>query len=292
MALQLPDKFSKTVKIGRHEKGEAGEQVINRQHDVIVLRKTDSGEKVMLNGKDDPEAAKIIAGRGDGEFTTEDGKKVVIRRIEGGPEGAAAGDKMFIRKGGEGAPEANVEKIVVTHDMKAAHEGMRQNELLRVTLSLLLTAPDGMDVSYTFGGETDVDGTPCNLVNAEFAGSTIKLYLSKASNLPIMVGYTGHAVPVMFKMTRAPEGSDTSKDFVFFKRDEGNSAAAVDYQVRFTDYRSVGGVQLPFKWATSTGGRTTEVLDVTSYELNPANIADKFKEQKVFVRTAQAPDSK
>ena len=35
---------------------------------------------------------------------------------------------------------------------------------------------------------------------------------------------------------------------------------------------------------TTTGGTTTEVFDVTAYDLNPANIADKFKREKVMVR--------
>ena len=288
LALQLPDKFSKMIKIGDHGIA-AGEKMISRQQDVLVFRNGEGGEKVMINGKDDPEIEKRIAGRGDGEFTTKDGKKIVVRRVEGAAPGEAhSGDKVLIRRNGDDPQVANIEKVIVGgHDMKSIHEGMRHNELLRVTLSLFLTAPEGMDVGYTYGGEADVDGTACNLVNAEFAGSTVKLYLSKESSLPVMVGYTGHAAPMMFKMTRAPEGADKSKvDVVTFNRKiEGPAPEAAEFQVRFSDYRSVGGIQLPFKWTTSTGRRTTETLDVTGYEINPANIAEKFANQKVMVRT-------
>lgn len=293
LALQLPDKFSKIVKIGLPD-GEAGEKMMSRRHEVLVVRNSEGGEKVVINGKADPEVEKIIAGRGDGEYTKPDGGKIVVRRVEGTPGDAPAGERIIIRKGGEGAPGANVEKVVIHGpEMKGLHEGMRRNDLLRVTLSLLLTAPEGMDVGYTYGGETDVDGTPCNLVNAEFAGSSIKLYLSRTSNLPVMVGYAGHAMPMIFKMrSKAPEGSDTSKDTVFFNRGvEGPAPESVEYQLRFSDYRGVNGVQLPFKWTTSTGGVTTEVLDVTSYEINPANIAERFQNQKVMVRSAK-PDNK
>ena len=37
--------------------------------------------------------------------------------------------------------------------------------------------------------------------------------------------------------------------------------------------------------------KTDETFDATSYEINPANIGEKFKDQKIMVRTAK-PDSK
>ncbi len=57
-----------------------------------------------------------------------------------------------------------------------------------------------------------------------------------------------------------------------------------DIMVKFSDYRSVNGVQLPFKWT-----QTDETFNVTSYEINPVNIGEKFQNQKVFVRTKK-PD--
>jgi hypothetical protein len=172
----------------------------------------------------------------------------------------------------------------------AEHTAHRQNELLRTTLSLLLTSPEGMDVTYTFVGENDVDGTPCNVINAEFAGSSVKLYLSKASSLPVMISYLGHAMPnVMFFRTKDPaadaatSGEPLKEKVIFDRKIEGPELAEV--QVRFADYRSVNGVQLPYKWTTSVAGQTSEVFDVTNYDVNPANIAEKFQNQKVFVRT-------
>ena len=141
-----------------------------------------------------------------------------------------------------------------------------------------------MDVSYTYAGEGDVDGTSCNIVNAEFAGSNIKLYLSKASSLPVMVSYMGHDAPriMMFK-TKATEGADAGAAKTFTHKMQAPELAEV--QVKFSDYRGTNGVQLPYKWTTTVAGQTTEVLDVTGYEINPANIADKFQNQtKVFVR--------
>jgi hypothetical protein len=169
------------------------------------------------------------------------------------------------------------------------HAEMRHNELLRTLLGLLLSTPAGMDVSYTYGGEQQVDSRPCNVVVATVGGDSVKLYLDSSSNLPVMIAYTGTDMPHMIKFEKpvAPP-ADGSKDVIFF-RNEGGPGQTAEFQVRFSDYRSVDGVQLPYKWVTTVNGAASETLDVSNYEVNPANIADAFGKQKIFIRTAK-PD--
>lgn len=304
IAMQLPDKLSKMVKIGRHDgNGELSKTITSNKHDIMIIRGEGHGEavgpgaggerKVIVRKADGGEGEviekEIILEGKNGELTTGDGKIVVLRRDAGegktGEFTSQDGKKFNVRVAG--GPE--VEKVIVGgepgHMKMAGHHGARQNDLLRTTLSLLLTAPEGMDVSYTFAGEGDVDGTACNIVNASFAGSNVKLYLSKASSLPVMVSYQGHAMPqVMHFRTKAPEGAAAEKDVVTFAR-KVDAPESVEYNVKFSDYRGVNGVQLPFKWTTTTAaGQPSEVLDVTSYEINPANIAEKFQNQRTFVR--------
>ena len=302
IAMQLPDKLSKMVKIGRHDgNAEFGKTMTSSKHDIMILHGEGHGEavaagaagerKVMIRkaeGDGELIEKEIIVDGKDGEFTTRDGKKVILRTDAGeaktGEFTSQDGKKFNVRVVGE--PE--IEKVIVGgepgHMKMAGHHGARQNDLLQTTLSLLLTAPEGMDVSYTFVGEGDVDGTSCNIVNASFAGSNVKLYLSKASSLPVMVSYQGHAMPrVMHFKTKAPEGAVAEKDVVAFAR-KVDAPESVEYNVKFSDYRGVGGVQLPFKWTTTVAGQPSEVLDVTGYEINPANIAEKFQNQRTFVR--------
>ncbi len=266
--------------------------------------------KVTVNG-DGAKGGTIAARKVDGgnaTFTTEDGKTVVLR-MEGNGEGGARhvitrtgndattfktedGNTVFLRKS-DGTPG---EKVVGGDHIMfnrmgggAMHEGGRQNDLLRTTLSLLLTAPEGMDVSYTYAGDGDVDGTSCDVVVAEFGGSAYRLYLSKSSSLPVMMSYKGMPEPQVFTFkTNAPEGAETKENLVFTRSVEGGPAGGVETNVEFSDYRTVNGVQLPYKW-TQTSGDATETFDVTSYEINPANIAAKFQGQQVMVRTAK-PD--
>ena len=83
-----------------------------------------------------------------------------------------------------------------------------------------------------------------------------------------------------------PESTDSAanKDVKVFVH-KMDSSETVERQVRFSDFRSVGGLLLPYKWTETVGGNAGETVDITSYEINPANIADKFQNQKVLIRT-------
>ena len=274
IAMQLPDRLSRKINI-RHLEGADREKIVGQNHEVMIMRRGEApadGEKKVFVRKiegGNEEIDKVISEGNDGEVTGN--KKVVIRKRDGVDAEKTAGGER-------------VKRVMVDHGLRGDHGRVRDNQLLRTTLSLLLTAPEGMDVSYTYAGEVEVDGTACNVVNAEFAGSNLKLYLAKASSLPVMVSYQGHAPQVMFFRSKAPEGIEPAKDKMMFNH-EVAAPPMSEIQIRFADYRSVNGVQLPYRWTTSVAGQTTEVFDVTGYEINPANIAEKFQDQKVLVRT-------
>jgi hypothetical protein len=274
IAMQLPDKMSKKINF-RHAAGD-GEKFVDEKHDVIIHQEGEvvgDGRQVFVRKMKpgNEEVEKVVVEGKDGEFMTSDGNRIVIRKREGADvEKAVDGDK--------------IRRIRVEHAARGGHGPIRDNQMLRTALSLLLTAPEGMDVNYTFAGEGDVDGTACNIVNAEFGGSNVKLYLSKASSLPVMVSYLGHSPNIMFVRTKEPVAGDPVKDKVMFNH-RVPAPAMAEIQIRFSDYRGVNGVQLPHKWTTWVGGQTAEVFDVTAYEINPSNIAEKFQDRKVFVRT-------
>jgi hypothetical protein len=287
--MQLPDKLSKMLKLGKHDGGD-GNAIIEKKMDVVV----------------------IADGNGEAKFkVTSDGgapgdKNVLIRKVEGGnatiegPDGAKA-DVVIVRKAGDGgtwtSENGEVHKVIAKGEghgqgMGAGHGAHHQNEMLRTTLSLLLSAPEGIDVGYTYAGEESVDGTSCDVINVEAAGSSYRLYLDKSSHLPKMISYQAAKPMVMMFRTKSDDAkpaADARAEAHTFTRKIGAPEMA-QYQVKFSDYRSVGGVQLPYRWTQTVGGRDDEVVDVTSFDVNPANIASKFQEQKVFVRTKK-PDT-
>jgi hypothetical protein len=274
---ELPNKMTRSLKLGS---GEAG--LTDKKVDVMIVR--NDGENLQFKtegGVSSDGVRKIIVKKPDGtteELKTAGKEPVIIRKgsedviaTEDGKTATVDGNKVFIRRA-EALPGG---------------EFMRSNELFRTTLSLLLTAPEGLDVSYTYAGEGTVDGAACDIIAASDGGSTIKLYLDKSTSLPRMMTFQGHKpFVVKFDKTEAlPTENGETK--VFTRKLDAPEMA--EFQIKFSDFRAVGGLQLPFKWTQTVGGKDDEVLDVASYDVNPANIADKFKEMpiptKVFVRT-------
>ncbi len=268
IALQFPDKLMKMYKIG-HDDGNAG----SKQIDVMIVRNGEGGKAVWHKEGD---AAELKA---DGN------KRFIIKTVTGENGEVLTEDKIGVADKVKGGKTVAIDEVV-----RMEHgEHHRQNELLRLSLSLFLTAPQGMDVNYLYAGEGSVDGTACNIIDAQFGGASIKLYLGKDSNLPVMVAYQGMKMPMAFWIKKddgAPSGEKEVK--VFTRKIEAPEMA--EFQVRFSDYRSVNGVLLPYRWTQTVGGQPDEIVEVSNYEINPANIADKFKaagDHKVFMRKAK-----
>jgi hypothetical protein len=101
--------------------------------------------------------------------------------------------------------------------------------------------------------------------------------------------FTGIAMPSIARFEhKLPAPAEGEKDVVMFNRVPGPESMA-EVTVKFSDYRVVSGVQFPFHWE-QIGGGASESFDVANYDVNPANIADKFQNQKVIVRMKK-PDS-
>ena len=287
IAMQFPDKLVKSVKIGKDDG--TGAKAVMQQHDVMIVTKEGN--------------AKVMAfPAGDGEFTTADGKKVIIREkvVDGNDAPAGNGEKrVFIRRSADGeAGEVRVvegerilkadKDVVVGRANAPRASAAKQNELLRLSLALLVTAPEGIEVNYTFAGETDIDGTPVNIVNAEFGGANYKLFFSKSSSLPVAMSYAGFPMPAVVKFVKGePIPGEAPRAMTFTKKIDAE--ASVEHLVKFSDYRINGSVQLPYRWTTSVGGVTKETFDVTAYDINPADLAERFKGQKTFIRM-KSPD--
>lgn len=312
IVFESPNRLMKMVKIGDGDAAH-GDALMEKKIDVVVV-----------GGPGEAGLHKVVVDGQESTFITEDDKKVIVRKVEGAPAGEAGETKVFVRKNADGgewtAKDGEVKEIatadgkkftvvhkggagnatfttedgnnLVLHDKIALDHGApRDNELFRTTLSLLLTAPEGMDVSYKYAGSTNLDGTNAETVVASFGGSSVKLFFDASSYLPLGMSYVTHTAPIMIKMRKADDGTapkEAVKDVVTFDRKaEGEwTNAGAEHIVRFADYRSVNGLLLPYKWTTSVAGKQSDVFDVASYDLNPANISERFKGEghKVMVR--------
>ncbi len=283
LAMQMPDKLIRSISLSREGgDGPGGNAVFARTFDVKIVG---SGE-----------IATVAAGEpaeGDAAFRSENGKTFVIRRVEGKParlnqtievEPAVPGET--VRKG----------RVILENIKGPETNASPQNEMLRMMLGLFLTPPKGIDVNYTFIGEDTVDSVPVNIVNAQAGGSSMKLYFSKLSSLPVMITYTGPELPRVFaiavkgepngveasgdKEIRIVRRTANSEDFV------GPEPKQVETTVKFSDHRYTDGLQLPYKWTTLKDGKVQSVFDVASYEKNVTNFDDQFPGAKVRIQRA------
>jgi len=279
IAIQLPDKVAKMVRIGHPDDDNSGQLRQKREETLVINGTGEAGEVRLRKGQGD--------GQGTGVGSPQQTKVIVLNNgDEQTAEAGTQGEKTVIFQttpdnGSTSKVETGQARIAANEvAMETRHKAAQQNELFRLTLGLLLSPPAGLDANYTFGGEASVDGTACNVVNAEFAGSSVKLFLSKDTNLPVQMTYSGDSMPMMFVFNKTAAPPANGEKNVMFVRHADGPEPAVEQTVKFSDYRSVNGVQLPFHWSTSGGDRREE-FDVTSYDVNPADISNSFQKERV-----------
>ena len=293
--LEFSGKFSKMVRVGNP----GDDADIRKDFDVIVMKK-DSGTTDVKDSGDGRQV--VIVKDGDGKVLTEnikpaDGqRKIIIKKDDGTilTEDIKAGDGKtftFERKSGDEPASWTTEdgkRIVVEKDVKLAG-AMRQNELLQTTFALLLSTPDGTDAEYLYAGEGNIDGYPTDVVEVKSAGASFKLHLDKTSHLPRMLSYSALPEMKFVKLDKSAERAAPKEDVkVFVRNMKDAKTELVEHQVKFADFRYVGGIQLPHRWTKTVGGNPGETIEISNYEINPVNIADKFKDPKVFIRKSKA----
>lgn len=269
---EMSGKFSKMVKIGNPADGGGTE---DKQFDVVIVKKGD--EKIEWKAKGEGNAAtgdgkKIFVHKNDGsmsEVNAEGGKKIIVKKLDD--------DKAVFHTGDGAGVKDKHENVIIERKGGVP----TSNELLRTVFALLLSAPDGVEAGYKYAGESSVDGFSVEVVEVLSHGSSFKLYLDKSSYLPRMVSFTGPEM-TRIKMTRAPGQASGDERKTFVRKEE--TSGAVEHQIKFSDFRAVGGLLLPHLWTQTVGGKQNSTVDVTNFAINPADIADKFKNQHVMIR--------
>ncbi len=241
-------------------------EIVTNDGTKIIVKKIDGANGNVIVKGDQKIVTENITPEGQ-EITTADGKKIIVRKVDNG-------NAVFVGKDGK-TINLDGKKVLFTEDAGTEDIRPRHNELLRLTLSLLLSSPQGINVSYTFAGEENVGGTVCNAINAEFGGEIFKIFLDATTNLPVAMNYSGMK---MLKVIKIEKGgmSGEPKDIKTFTKNM-DAPETANFQVKFSDFRGVNGVQFPHRWETSANGNVQEIFDVTNFEVNPTNIGDKFK---------------
>jgi hypothetical protein len=183
---------------------------------------------------------------------------------------SGGGGGMVFRIGGPGGAEATPEK------MEAALHRMLQIEMARYLLAITLAGPESFALDYKYAGESDVDDSKAEVIDVTGPDNfSVRLFFDKESHLPLLISYRGQK-PRIVTMTRQAGGAAAKPEDVKKAREEAEKKMMVeghpeevDFYIRLTEHKKVGGLLLPHKFTLLTGEEVSEEFEVSKYQINP-----------------------
>ena len=113
----------------------------------------------------------------------------------------------------------------------------------------------------------------------------MRIFFDKKSHLPLLLSYRGPK-PRIMTMTRQAGGRRKMPEDIKKAREEAEKKLQaeapappeeVDFYIRLTDHKKVGGLMLPHKLTFLTENEVSEEFDITKYQVNPQFKADRFE---------------
>jgi hypothetical protein len=199
--------------------------------------------------------------------------------IGGGGRGRGGG--MIIIGGGGAKPTPEqLEKIELEQALRF------RAEYARYVLALLLSAPAGYNIEFNYAGEAVADDGRADVIDATGPENfSARLFLDKETHLPLMLTYRAPKPRMITSVTRSSDDKKKQEDHLKEAREKAAQELAtekpelVEMQLRFADYRKVGGLLLPHRMTQGFDGEVNEEWDIKTYELNPQFKADKFQKK-------------
>lgn len=195
--------------------------------------------------------------------------------------GSSGGGGMVFRMAGPGGAQASPEQ------MEAMLRRIYSAEFSRYLLAMILTPPSSLAVEYKYAGESDVEDIAAEVIEVTAADNfAVRIFFDKKNHLPLLLSYRGPKPRVM-TMTRQGNGTARSSEDIKKAREEAEKKMhaegpvtppeEVDFYIRLTDHKKVGGVTLPHKFTFVAGDEVSEEFEISKYELNPQFKADQFE---------------
>jgi hypothetical protein len=138
-------------------------------------------------------------------------------------------------------------------------------------------------VEYKYAGESDVEDAQADVIDVSGPNNfSVRVFFDKKSHIPLLLSYRGPK-PRIVTMTRPagskPEDVNKAREEAEKKMHAETPAAPeeVDFYIRLTDYKKVGGLMLPHKLTFLTENEVSEEFEISKYQLNPQFKADRFE---------------
>ena len=190
---------------------------------------------------------------------------------------SGGGGGMIFRMSGPGGQQISPEQ------MEAMQRRIYTAEFSRYLLAMILTPPPSLAVEYKYAGESDVEDVKADVIDVTGPDNfSVRVFFDKSSHIPLLLSYRGPKPRVM--TMQRPAGS--SREDIAKVREEAEkkmhaeappAPEEVDFYIRLTDHKKVGGLMLPHKLTFLTENEVSEEFEISKYQLNPQFKADRFE---------------
>jgi hypothetical protein len=194
--------------------------------------------------------------------------------------GNSGGGGMVFRMAGPGGQQPSPEQ------MEATLRRIYGAEFSRYLLAMILTAPPSLAVEYKYAGESEVEDTQADVIDISGPDQfSVRVFFDKNTHLPLLLSYRGPKPRVM-TMQRPAAGQATKPEDIKKARDEAEKKLhteappvpeEVDFYIRLTDHKKVGGLMLPHKLTFLTENEVAEEFEISKYQVNPQFKTDLFE---------------
>jgi len=193
--------------------------------------------------------------------------------------GNSGGGGMVFRIAGPGGQQASPEQ------MEAMLKRIYNAEFSRYLLAMILTPPPSLAVEYKYAGESDVEDAQADVIDVTGPDNfAVRVFFDKNSHLPLLLSYRGPK-PRTVTMTRHTGSAPKPEELKKIQEEAQNKMRAeapavpeeVDFYIRLTDHKKVGGIMLPHKLTFLTENEVSEEFEISKYQLNPQFKADHFE---------------
>jgi len=193
--------------------------------------------------------------------------------------GNSGGGGMVFRIMGPGGAQASPEQ------MEEMQRRIYSAEFSRYLLAMILTAPPALAVEYKYAGESEVEDAQADVIDISGPDNfAVRVFFDKQSHIPLLLSYRGPKPRVMTMQRQAggsgrPEDIKKAREEAEKKMSSENPPAPeeVDYFIRLTDHKKVGGLMLPHKLTFLTESEVSEEFEISKYQINPQFKADLFE---------------
>lgn len=195
---------------------------------------------------------------------------------------SGGGGGMVFRIGGPGGQNLTPEQL------EAGLRRVYGAEFSRYLLAMILTAPPSQAVEYKYAGESDVEDVQADVIDVTAPDNfSVRIFFDKKSHLPLLLSYRGPKPRVMTMTRQAGEAARSPEEMKKAREEAEKKMQAeappaleeVDFYIRLTEHKKVGGLMLPHKLTFLTDTEVSEEFEITKYQLNPQFKADQFEKQ-------------